>query len=116
MNPIIRQIENENLRSDLPSVKVGDTVRVNMKIKEGNKERIQAFEGLVIKKKGSGIRSNFTVRHVIGRIGVERTFLTNSPFIASIEVKRSSRVRRAKLYYMRERFGKSARLKEVRDM
>ncbi len=115
MNPIIRQLENENLRNDLPLVKVGDTVRVNMKIKEGNKERIQAFEGLVLKKKGSGIRYNITVRHVIGRIGVERTFLMNSPLIASIEVKRSSRVRRAKLYYMRERFGKSARLKEVRE-
>jgi large subunit ribosomal protein L19 len=115
MNEIIRQINSENLRSDLPEVKVGDTVKVFVKITEGNKERIQFFEGLVLKRQGSGLNANFTVRRVTGKIGVERTFLMNSPLIDKIEVKKSAKVRRSKLYYMRERFGKKARLKEKRD-
>ncbi|HDS03841.1 MAG TPA: 50S ribosomal protein L19 [Firmicutes bacterium] len=115
MNEIIRQINSENLRSDLPEVKVGDTVKVFVKITEGNKERIQFFEGLVLKRQGSGLNTNFTVRRVTGKIGVERTFLMNSPLIDKIEVKKSAKVRRSKLYYMRERFGKKARLKEKRD-
>lgn len=115
MNEIIKQINNENLREDLPDIKVGDTVKVFVKIKEGNKERIQFFEGLVLKKQGSGISANFTVRRVTGKIGVERTFLMNSPLIDKVEVKRSAKVRRSKLYYMRTRFGKKARLKEKRN-
>ena len=116
MSEILKQIERENLRDDLPKIDVGDTVRVYVKIREGNKERIQFFEGLVIKKQGgTGVNANFTVRRVTGRIGVERTFLMNSPLIEKIEVKRSSKVRRAKLYYMRERFGKKARLKEKKN-
>lgn len=115
MNEIIKQINNENLRTDLPDIKVGDTVKVFVKITEGNKERIQFFEGLVLKRQGSGLNANFTVRRVTGKIGVERTFLVNSPLIDKIEVKKSAKVRRSKLYYMRERFGKKARLKEKRD-
>ncbi|HOO59164.1 MAG TPA: 50S ribosomal protein L19 [Candidatus Mcinerneyibacteriales bacterium] len=115
MNEIIKQINSENLRTDLPDIKVGDTVKVFVKITEGNKERIQFFEGLVLKRQGSGLNANFTVRRVTGKIGVERTFLVNSPLIDKIEVKKSAKVRRSKLYYMRERFGKKARLKEKRD-
>jgi large subunit ribosomal protein L19 len=115
MNEIIKQINNENLRTDLPDIKVGDTVKVFVKITEGNKERIQFFEGLVLKRQGSGMNANFTVRRVTGKIGVERTFLMNSPLIDKVEVKKSAKVRRSKLYYMRERFGKKARLKEKRD-
>jgi len=115
MNEIIKQINSENLRTDLPDIKVGDTVKVYVKIKEGNKERIQFFEGLVLKRQGSGLNANFTVRRVTGKIGVERTFLMNSPLIDKVEVKKSAKVRRSKLYYMRERFGKKARLKEKRD-
>ncbi|HPE28853.1 MAG TPA: 50S ribosomal protein L19 [Candidatus Mcinerneyibacteriales bacterium] len=115
MNEIIKQINNENLRTDLPDIKVGDTVKVFVKITEGNKERIQFFEGLVLKRQGSGLNANFTVRRVTGKIGVERTFLMNSPLIDKVEVKKSAKVRRSKLYYMRERFGKKARLKEKRD-
>ncbi len=115
MSEIIKQINSENLRSDLPAVNVGDTVKVFVKIKEGNKERVQFFEGLVLKKQGSGINANFTVRRVTGKIGVERTFLLNSPLIDKVEVKKSAKVRRSKLYYMRERFGKKARLKEKRS-
>jgi len=115
MNEIIKQINNENLRTDLPDIKVGDTVKVFVKITEGNKERIQFFEGLVLKRQGSGLNANFTVRRVTGKIGVERTFLMNSPLIDKVEVKKSAKVRRSKLYYMRERFGKKARLREKRD-
>jgi len=115
MNEIIKQINSENLRTDLPDIKVGDTVKVFVKITEGNKERIQFFEGLLLKRQGSGLNANFTVRRVTGKIGVERTFLVNSPLIDKIEVKKSAKVRRSKLYYMRERFGKKARLKEKRD-
>jgi large subunit ribosomal protein L19 len=115
MSDIIRQIENENLRDDLPEIRVGDTVVVSVKIQEGDKERIQPFEGLVIKKKGSGIRKTFTVRRITGTTGVERIFVYNSPMIESIDVKKHAKVRKSKLYYMRKRFGKKARLRERRE-
>lgn len=113
MNEIIRAIEQEQIRTDLPSFKVGDNIKVYVKIKENNKERIQAFEGTVIKKQNGGIRENFTVRRVAYGTGVERTFPINAPIIEKIEVTRRGKVRRAKLYYLRERVGKSAKVKEL---
>jgi len=115
MDEIIKQIENENLRDDLPEVRVGDTVVVNVRIHEGDKVRVQPFEGLIIKKKGSGVRKTFTVRRITGNTGVERIFIYNSPLIEEIEVKKHAKVRRSKLYYMRKRFGKKARLKEKKE-
>ena len=109
---IIEQIEKENLKGSVPEFNVGDTVKVSFKVIEGTKERIQAFEGIVIARKSSGIRETFTVRRVSYGIGVERTFPVNSPKIAKIEVVRSGKVRRAKLYYIRERVGKAAKVKE----
>ena len=102
------------MRNDLPEIKAGMTIRVDVKIKEGNKERIQAFEGIVIKVQGSGIGETFTVRKLSSGVGVERTFPINSPLIDKITVIRVGKVRRAKLYYLRSRSGKSARIKEVR--
>ena len=102
------------MRNDLPELKAGMTIRVDVKIKEGNKERIQAFEGIVIKVQGSGIGETFTVRKLSSGVGVERTFPINSPLIDKITVIRVGKVRRAKLYYLRSRSGKSARIKEVR--
>lgn len=113
MNEIIRSIEQEQIRTDLPSFKVGDNIKVYVKIKENNKERIQAFEGTVIKKQNGGIRENFTVRRVAYGTGVERTFPINAPIIEKIEVTRRGKVRRAKLYYLRDRVGKSAKVKEL---
>ena len=110
---IIDQIEKEQLRNDITPFNIGDTVRVNVKVKEGDKERIQAYEGVVIARKHSGIAENFTVRRISSGIGVERTFPLHSPRIDKIEVVKSGRVRRAKLYYLRGRKGRSARLKEV---
>ena len=109
---IIDQIEKEQLRSDLASFNIGDTVRVMVKVKEGEKERIQAYEGVVIAKKGSSIRETFTVRRVSFGIGVERTFPLHSPKIDKIIVVRKGKVRRAKIYYIRELSGKAAKVKE----
>ena len=109
---IIDQIEKEQLRSDLASFNIGDTVRVMVKVKEGEKERIQAYEGVVIAKKGSGIRETFTVRRVSFGIGVERTFPMHSPKIDKIIVVRKGKVRRAKIYYIRDLSGKAAKVKE----
>ena len=111
---IIDQIEKEQLRNDLASFNIGDTVRVMVKVKEGEKERIQAYEGVVIAKKGSSVRETFTVRRVSFGIGVERTFLLHSPRIEKIIVVRKGKVRRAKIYYIRDLSGKAAKVKEVR--
>ncbi len=111
---IIDQIEKEQLRNDLASFNIGDTVRVMVKVKEGEKERIQAYEGVVIAKKGSSIRETFTVRRVSFGIGVERTFPLHSPRIDKIIVVRKGKVRRAKIYYIRNLSGKAAKVKEVR--
>ena len=112
MNKIIQQIESEQLKSDVPEFSPGDTVRVQVRVKEGNRERLQAYEGVVLAKKNRGLNSSFTVRKVSGGEGVERVFQTHSPLIAEIKVMRRGDVRRAKLYYLRERSGKSARIKE----
>lgn len=110
----IRAIERQQIREDLPEVKVGDYVKVHYRIKEGDRERIQVFQGVVIRKSGPGARETFTVRKVSYGVGVERTYPVHSPKIAKLEVLRHSHVRRAKLYYLRERSGKAARLREVR--
>ena len=109
---IIDQIEKEQLRNDLASFNIGDTVRVMVKVKEGEKERIQAYEGVVIAKKGSSSRETFTVRRVSYGIGVERTFPLHSPRIDKIIVVRKGKVRRAKIYYIRDLSGKAAKVKE----
>jgi len=110
---IIDVIEREQMRDDIPQFRPGDTVRVHVKVIEGGRERIQVFEGVVIARKGSGIRETFTVRKVSAGIGVERTFPLHSPRLGKIEVVREGKVRRAKLYYLRERVGKAARVKEA---
>lgn len=109
---ILQQITQEQIRTDLPDLKIGDTVRVYVKVKEGNRERVQMFEGTIIKKNHGGIQETFTVRRVSYGVGVERTFPVNSPKIDRIEVVRHGRVRRAKLYYLRDRVGKAAKVKE----
>jgi len=111
-NPIIQQIENAQLKDNIPAFSTGDTVVVQVKVKEGNRERLQAFEGVVIGKRNRGLNSAFTVRKISHGVGVERTFQTHSPMIDSLAVKRRGDVRQAKLYYLRERSGKSARIKE----
>ena len=111
---IIDQIEKEQLRNDLASFNIGDTVRVMVKVKEGEKERIQAYEGVVIAKKGTSVRETFTVRRVSFGIGVERTFPLHSPRIDKIIVVRKGKVRRAKIYYIRDLSGKAAKVKEVK--
>jgi large subunit ribosomal protein L19 len=111
-HPLIHEIEKEYMRTDRPALFPGDTVRVNVKIVEGNKERIQAFEGIIIAKRGSGVGSTFRVRKVFQGVSVERTFLIHSPRVDSIQVIRRGRVRRAKLYYLRDRMGKAARIRE----
>lgn len=111
---IIKTIEAEQLRKDIPDFRPGDTVRVDVKVVEGNRERIQAFEGVVIKRRGSGLSETFTVRRVAYGVAVERCFPLHSPRIDKITVLRCGRVRRAKLYYLRERSGKAARIKEAR--
>jgi len=108
----IRSIEKEQMKKDIPELNVGDTVRVYVKVIEGNRERLQAFEGIIIQKKNGGIRETFTVRRVSYGIGVERTFPVHSPKIDRIEVIRKGKVRRAKLYYLRDRVGKAAKVKE----
>jgi large subunit ribosomal protein L19 len=109
---IIKKIEQAQLKTDLPVFGPGDTVIVKVKVKEGDKERLQAYEGVVIAKRNRGLHSAFTVRKISSGEGVERVFQTHSPAIDSIEVKRRGAVRRAKLYYLRERSGKSARIRE----
>ncbi len=112
MADIIQELEAEQQQRDVPDFRTGDTVVVQVKVKEGNRERLQAFEGVVIAIRNRGLNSAFTVRKVSHGEGVERVFQTYSPMISSIEIKRRGLVRRAKLYYMRERRGKSARIKE----
>ncbi|MGV0028663.1 50S ribosomal protein L19 [Phormidesmis priestleyi] len=112
---LIRSIEAEQLKSDLPVVHIGDTVRVGVKIKEGEKERTQPYEGVVIARGSAGISQNITVRRVFQGVGVERVFLIHSPRIESIKVLRRGKVRRAKLYFLRERTGKATRLKQRFD-
>ncbi|MDY5230900.1 MAG: 50S ribosomal protein L19 [Eubacteriales bacterium] len=109
---ILQQITQKQIRTDLPQLSIGDTVRVYVKVKEGNRERLQMFEGTIIKKNHGGIQETFTVRRVSYGVGVERTFPTNSPKIDHIDVVRHGRVRRAKLYYLRDRVGKAAKVKE----
>jgi len=111
MSNIIDAIEKDGMRTDIPAFNIGDTVKVWVKVKEGNRERLQGFEGVVIARKNGGIRETFTVRRVSFGIGVERTFPLHSPKIDHIEIIRKGDVRRAKLYYLRERSGKSAKIK-----
>lgn len=112
MNSIIASIEKEQLRTDLPNFKVGDTIKVSVKVVEGTRERLQAFEGAVLSKQGTSNRETFTVRRVSYGVGVERTFPLHSPKIDHINIVKKGRVRRAKLYYLRDRVGKAARIKE----
>ncbi len=113
MNEIIKAIEDEQLKAEVPTFEVGDTVRVHGKIKEGNRERIQVFEGTVIKMQGGSNRATFTVRKNSNGVGVEKTWPLHSPNVEKVEVVRHGKVRRAKLFYLRERVGKSAKVKEV---
>lgn len=111
-NKIIQALENEQMDKEIPAFAQGDTVIVQVKVKEGSRERLQAFEGVVIAKRNRGLNSAFTVRKISSGVGVERTFQTYSPLIASVSVKRRGDVRQAKLYYLRELSGKAARIKE----
>ena len=113
MNEIIKKIEDAQLKESVPEFHVGDTVRVHGKIKEGNRERIQIFDGVVLKRQGGGNRETFTVRKTSGGIGVEKTWPLHSPNVEDIEVVRRGKVRRAKLNYLRERSGKSAKVREI---
>ena len=113
MNEIIKSLEAAQLKAEVPSFSVGDTVKVYAKIKEGNRERIQVFEGTVLKKQGGGVRETFTVRRIASGVGVERTWPVHSPRIDRIEVVRRGVVRRAKLFYLRDRVGKAAKVKEL---
>ena len=112
MTPLIKNLESEYTTRELPEINTGDTVRVSVKIVEGNKERLQAYEGTVIAQHGSGINKTITVRKVFQGVGVERVFLVHSPRIDKITVQRKGDVKRAKLYYLRERSGKATRIKE----
>ena len=113
MNEIIRKIEAEQMKENAPEFNVGDTVKVYAKIKEGNRERIQVFEGTVLKKQGGGVRATFTVRKNSNGIGVEKTWPIHSPHVEKVEVVRRGKVRRAKLNYLRKRVGKAAKVKEL---
>ena len=113
MNEILRAIEAEQMRNDLPNFNVGDNVKLHVKVKEGNRERNQMFEGTVIKRQNGGLRETFTVRRVAYGVGVERTFPVNSPIIEKMEITRRGKVRRAKLFYLRDRVGKKAKVKEL---
>jgi len=112
MNPIVKEIESSLLKTSLPQLNIGDTVKVFVKIKEGGKERTQGYEGVVIKRRGCGVGATITVRRVFQGIGIERVFLLHSPRVEKITVQRRGHVRRAKLYYLRERTGKATRIKE----
>ena len=109
---ILKSIEHEQLKNKIPELRVGNTVRVHVRIKEGNKERIQVFEGIIIKKQGGGVNATFTVRRISYGVGVEKTFLVHSPMVEKVEVVRVGKARRAKLYYLRDRVGKAAKTKE----
>lgn len=108
-------VEKDLVRTDLPAFGPGDTVKVNVRVTEGNRERVQAFQGVVIRRRGGGVRETFTVRKVSFGVGVERTFPLHSPSVATIEVVQRGAVRRSKLYYLRDRVGRAARIKEKRD-
>ena len=110
---IIKSIEHEQMKNKIPALKVGDTVKVHQRIKEGNRERIQVFEGIIIKKQGGGVNATFTVRRVAYGVGVEKTFLVHSPMVEKVELVRVGKARRAKLYYLRDRVGKAAKTKEA---
>ena len=109
---IIKSIEHEQLKATIPDLKIGNTVRVHVRIKEGNKERIQVFEGIIIKVQGAGVNKTFTVRKISYGVGVEKTFLIHSPLVEKVEVVRVGKARRAKLFYLRDRIGKAAKTKE----
>ncbi len=109
---VIKSIEHEQLKNKVPDIRIGDTVRVHQRIKEGNSQRIQVFEGIVIKKQNGGLNETFTVRRVAYGVGVEKTFLLHSPLVEKVEVVRVGKARRAKLYYLRDRVGKAAKTKE----
>ena len=109
---ILKSIEHEQLKNKIPELKIGNTVRVHVRIKEGNKERIQVFEGIIIKKQGGGVNATFTVRRISYGVGVEKTFLVHSPMVEKVELVRVGKARRAKLYYLRDRVGKAAKTKE----
>ena len=109
---IIKSIEHEQLKKQVPMLKVGDTVKVHVRVKEGNRERIQIFEGIIIKKQGGGVNETFTVRRISYGVGVEKTFMLHSPAVEKVEVVRVGKARRAKLYYLRDRVGKAAKTKE----
>ncbi len=113
MNDIIKNIEAEQMKQTVPEFRVGDTVKVSAKIKEGNRERIQIFEGTVIKRQGGSNRETFTVRKLSNGVGVEKTWPLHSPFVEDIQVVRRGKARRAKLYYLRDRVGKAAKVKEI---
>ena len=113
MANLINQIEKENMKESVPEFNIGDTVKVGVKIKEGDKERIQNYEGVVIARKNGGVRETFTVRKISNGVGVERTFPLHSPLVASIEVVRKGNPRRAKLYYVRDLTGKAAKIKSA---
>ncbi|WP_034210234.1 50S ribosomal protein L19 [Lachnospira multipara] len=112
-NSIIKSIEDAQLKAQVPEFRTGDTVKVSAKIKEGNRERIQVFEGTVIKKQGTGVRATFTVRKISNGVGVEKTWPLHSPIVEKVEVTRRGKARRAKLYYLRQRTGKAAKVKEL---
>ena len=109
---IIKSIEHEQMKNKIPDLKVGNTVKVHVKVKEGNRERIQVFEGIIIKVQGGGVNKTFTVRRIASGVGVEKTFLIHSPAVEKVEVTRVGKARRAKLFYLRDRVGKSAKTKE----
>ena len=112
---VMSSVTQEYMKSDIPAFNVGDTVKVHVKIKEGNRERIQIFEGFVLKRQGGGIGETFTVRRIASGVGVEKTFPIHSPLVEKIELVRRGRVRRARLHYMRQRTGKSAKIKARKD-
>ncbi|MDP6349135.1 MAG: 50S ribosomal protein L19 [Chloroflexota bacterium] len=114
MSTIIEEIAAEHLRDNIPEFSVGDTVKVSVKVREGERERIQVFEGIVIKRRGASIQESYTVRRISHGIGVERVFAVHSPMVDKIEVARRGRVRRSRLYYLRDRVGRAARVKEAR--
>lgn len=109
---IIKSIEHEQMKNKIPELRVGNTVKVHVRVKEGNRERIQVFEGIIIKVQGGGVNKTFTVRRIASGVGVEKTFLVHSPAVEKVEVTRVGKARRAKLFYLRERLGKSAKTKE----